>query len=157
MADPGTALSALWCQEEGFLSCWPELEPLVEAQHAERSRTTPLLPLLVDTAAYTALDSVGALVLVTLRHEGALIGYTSSLVGPALHASHLCCAYLDVYYVAPDHRQGGTARRLFEATEAVWQRRGVTRAYCMAPDALLSRWVHRQGWQVEALLYHKDL
>jgi hypothetical protein len=49
------------------------------------------------------------------------------------------------------------ARRLFEATEAVWQRRGVTRAYCMVPDPLVSRWVHRQGWQVDALLYRKDL
>jgi hypothetical protein len=133
------------------------MAPLVRQHHAERSEQTPLLPLHVDETMYAALEAQGLLVLVTVRSAWALLGYTLSILMRHPHASAQLCVVLDTYYVAPTFRKGGTAGELFEATEAVWQSLGVTRAYASVPDAMLGRWMRQQGWTEDSVTYRKDL
>jgi hypothetical protein len=150
-------VATLTYQRESFVACWPELAPLVRAHHAERSETTPLLPLEVDDVLYAALEVQGRLVLVTLRGEAGLLGYTLSLLMPHLHSRDRLCVVLDTYYVAPAYRKGGAARDLLAATEATWATCGVTRAYMAAPDVVLGRWLRHQGWTEDSVTYRKDL
>jgi len=107
------------------------------------------VPLEVDLEGYAALDALGKLLLVTVRADGALVGYWKGLVVGHLHYRSTLHGIMDIVYLLPAYRQGFTAWRLFQAVEAEAQRRGVVRltAGTKIHDGLdLSRLYERLGY-----------
>lgn len=78
---------------------------------------------------YLARDAAGEVLFVTLRKDGAIIGYFVSFVAPGLHYKTCLTCICDIFYIHPDYRDGspGPAIKLFRAVEREAKRRGVQR------------------------------
>lgn len=74
-------------------------------------------------ATYLLHEASGALHAWAARHEGALVGFISLYAPPLLHYG-AAVGVVESFYVAPEHRRGGTGLRLLAAAEAEAQRLG---------------------------------
>lgn len=68
-----------------------------------------------DFEQYDALTRVGALVLITMRDEGDLVGYVTGTCFRGMHHRHFIVAQSDSFYVEPPYR--GHVPRLVRAYE----------------------------------------
>lgn len=117
----------LTCQVERWVDVYRDLQPVFEenyealSQHRSRN-----IPLSLDHAAYACRERGGELVLVTLREDGALAGYCTSLLGKSIHYDVLQAAP-DLLYIrrATRRRVFAAYRRLLRFTERELRRRGV--------------------------------
>lgn len=75
-----------------------------------------------DFEQYDAMASVGALVVLTMREAGALVGYVTGICWRGMHHRHMTVAQVDSFFVLPDHR--GHVLRLMRAYEAEMIERG---------------------------------
>lgn len=57
-----------------------------------------------DFATYQRLTDQGAVLIVTLRDEGALVGYAVGFVYRSWHHNKIMCGATDTFYVEPDYR-----------------------------------------------------
>jgi hypothetical protein len=57
-----------------------------------------------DADQYQRLDSLGILLLLTLRDGNDVVGYLLAVTHPALHHKQIICANVDCVYVDPDYR-----------------------------------------------------
>jgi len=78
-----------------------------------------------DYAAYIRGQDAGYFVLVTAKDEGILVGYIVFAVSTHIRYRSTLVAQEDLYYVVPDYRRQGIAKRLFEEAEKVLQKKGV--------------------------------
>jgi len=79
-----------------------------------------------DWDAYYALDSVGALVIITARDDGlTLVGYSVYIVTENLHYKGLMIADSDIFWLAKTHRKGTAGMRLIRYSETALASRGV--------------------------------
>ncbi len=91
---------------------------------ALNKETTPLDP---DWDAYKRLEDAGVLHVTTLRLDGELIGYVSFFVGPNFHYKTKIVASDDIFYLAPEHRQGLLGRSLLKAAHMAVIAAGATK------------------------------
>lgn len=115
-------------QFEPFDVYYPEALELLDRHWEEVALNKDVIKLDVDEDEYRALDAQGALQILTVRCDGALVGYKVHVVKPHLHYKSSLTAFSDVYYLTPEMR--ATPRvllRLFEKAEAELKRRGVQR------------------------------
>lgn len=85
-----------------------------------QSRLTPI----ADEARYAELERLGILFVLTVRHEGKLVGYFTGFTMPHLH--YLGAgpwAMTDMYYVQPAYRRGA-GLKLFRAFKEIARKRG---------------------------------
>ena len=82
-----------------------------------------------DWSSFAALDTSGALKIVTARLDGVLIGYVASLVSYHLHYKSTMHATVNSYWLAPAHRQGWTGIHLLRRNEEELRRMGVVRVF----------------------------
>jgi len=75
-----------------------------------------------DFEQYEAMHSVGALVLFTMRDNGALVGYATGTCWRGMHHRHFIVAQSDSFYVEPPYR--GHVVRLVRAYEKEMVGRG---------------------------------
>lgn len=105
-----------------------EMELLFPQHWKELARFQDEIALKCDRERYAALEKAGALLLITARNEGTLIGYFVGFLFPHLH---YCGSGLwgmtDMYFVLPEFRKG-TGLKLFVAFERELRARGVTQA-----------------------------
>ena len=97
---------------------WEEL-----ALHKEK------VPLDPQYNVYLERDAQGGVILVTAREDGKLIGYFVGFIAPGLHYQTCLTCTMDIFYVHPDHRGGGTGYHLFKSAEKELKRRGVQRLF----------------------------
>lgn len=116
-------------QEEALFDVWDEMSAHWPAHYAEVGLNTDKVKLEPDVETYRVLDSVGQIHVVTVRCDGALVGYHVAFVHPHLHYRSSLSAYSDVYYIDPAHRGGVVGFKLFIETEKFLKRRGVKRWY----------------------------
>lgn len=106
-----------------------EMLPLLVRHWREVALNHADVPLDIDEARYAELDESGALHIVTARRGGQLIGYHVAIVSPHLHYASTLHGITDVYWIAPEHRVGRTALRLFQTVERELKARGVRKLF----------------------------
>lgn len=102
---------------EKWRDALPEMEPLLIAHWREIALGHDKVPLDVARDRYQALCDEGALHVVTVRHDGVLIGYHVAIVGGHLHYMSTLHGITDVYFLLPQYRKGYTGIRLFQRVE----------------------------------------
>lgn len=85
------------------------------------------IPLDPDFAEYERLAGAGQLHVTVARCRGDCVGYAVVVVRRHLHYRTSLTGFFDLYYVAPEFREGWTGVKLFKAVEQAMRKRGVQR------------------------------
>ncbi|OYV73027.1 MAG: hypothetical protein B7Z74_04575, partial [Deltaproteobacteria bacterium 21-66-5] len=117
---------------ENIGDSWAETSVYLERHWAETCGTEAYRPD-IDREAYERLQAAGALLFITARDDGKLVGYQGTLISYHLHSRHTLCALSDVYYLDPAYRNGRTGIRMLQRTEDELRRLGVKR-YLIATE-----------------------
>jgi GNAT superfamily N-acetyltransferase len=104
-------------KSESFTEIYPELLPLFEVHWRELGPYKDKMPLSPDLVAYSHLEAAGALLTLTARKDGHLVGYFNVSIRPGLHYSTTLQAITDIPYVLPSVRGCGIGVRLFLAAQ----------------------------------------
>jgi len=106
-----------------------EMVPLWERHWREVALNHAEVPLDVDHDRYDGLADAGALHVLTARRGGELIGYHIAIISGHLHYRSTLHGITDVYWLAPEHRHGITAMRMFQAVERELKALGVRKLF----------------------------
>lgn len=135
-----------------------EMLPLLVRHWREVALNHADVPLDIDEGRYSALDESGGLHIVTARVDGALIGYHVAIISTHLHYASTLHGISDVYYIAPEYRQGFTGIRIFQRVEAEMRALGVKKLFTGTKVHLdMSRIFERLGYRRVEYLYSKIL
>lgn len=116
-------------QVEGMFDALPEALPMLTQHYEELALNRDKVPLDPDWDTYRALEARGALLCVTLRENGRLVGYYTGIVAPDLHYRTCLSLKMDIFWTHPDIRGGTAGLRLFRAVKKEAKRRGVQRIF----------------------------
>lgn len=94
-----------------------EIRPLFRQHWWEIALNKDVIGLDPDWDRYLAFEMAGILHILTVRAEGALIGYVFVCVGPHLHYASTNWAVVDMFWLNPVHRFGWTGVRMFRELE----------------------------------------
>ena len=115
-------------QSEKWAECIEEMRTIFPAHWRELARYKQEIAMDVDADRYAALDQAGALVLITARVDGKLIGYFLGFCMPHCHyKSSGLWGMTDMYFILPEYRNGAGVR-LFVGFERELRRRGCVQA-----------------------------
>ena len=117
------------CQVEPFVPFLEEVKPILPIHWEELALNKDKVPLDPQYDIYLARDARGEVLSVTAREDGKLMGYFVGFIAPGLHYKTCLTCTMDIFYVHPDHRGGGTGWHLFKTAEAELKRRGVQRLF----------------------------
>jgi GNAT superfamily N-acetyltransferase len=112
---------------EPFSGVIREARPLLERHWQEIALNKERVPLDPDWDTYFELERVGALHVLAARADGLLVGYASVIVRPLLHYRSTLGAETDIFWLAPEYREGWTGVRLFREVLRGMKRLGVKR------------------------------
>lgn len=104
-----------------------EIKPLLHKQFQETEQHITGLELNPDYDRYVQLCNLGFLKCITCRINGELIGYAIFFIQPHIHHKTCLTALEDLYYIAPDHRAGRVAYKLFVESEKLLKANNVKR------------------------------
>lgn len=145
-------------QVESWSDCVEEMETLFPAHWKELARFQDEIPLKCDRDRYAALEKAGALLLITARMAGKLIGYFVGFLFPHPHyfGSGLW-GMTDMYFVVPEFRNG-VGVLLFVAFERELRARGCVQAVtsCKVHEDH-SELLLKLGWQWTDKTFQKNL
>ena len=96
-------------------------------EHYDELCVTKDFPLVPDYEAYGRLYVAGMLRCITVREDGALIGYAIFTVQPHLHYKTCKTAFEDIYFLKKEYRKGRIGIRLFQFAEKELRNEGVNR------------------------------
>lgn len=116
-------------QVEPFAQAWPDAQVLLRLHWDEIALDKDTIPMAPAAEQYKLLESVGQLLVVTMRIEGELVGYHASFIRPHLHYATTLMAFTDLFYIHPNHRKGRNAWNLFRTVEHELVQRGVKRMH----------------------------
>lgn len=117
------------CQVEPFPPFLEEVKPILPIHWEELALHKEKVPLDPQYNVYLKRDAQGGVISVTAREDGKLIGYFVGFIAPGLHYQTCLTCTMDIFYVHPDHRGGGTGYHLFKSAEKELKRRGVQRLF----------------------------
>lgn len=119
--------AVITAQVESLTERLDELKVFFPAHAAELDTYADRRPLMPDYNDYLRRDAAGQVLLVTVRRDGALIGYFVGFVVRALHYQTTLTCLQDIFFITPEARDGSprAALKLFEAVTAACKRRGV--------------------------------
>ncbi len=112
-------------QVERVMDCKDEVQPLIERHYQEIAQFKGVQKLDPDWEAYEALERSGRLWAMTVRADGALVGYIVMVVARSLHYKGLMMAMEDIHYLLPEYRKGLTGYRLLAKARQAMMARGV--------------------------------
>jgi GNAT superfamily N-acetyltransferase len=134
-----------------------EIKPLFEKHWEEINRMKHLFVLNPDWDMYDKMEQSDLMVLITVRAEGALVGYAAYTKMHHPHYKNVMIAQNDVVFVLPEHR-GQTGRRLIQAAEAALESMGIQ---CVTmhvkPYKNFGPMLERTGYKLHELVYLKEL
>lgn len=116
-------------QPEPFPPFLDEVKPLLPLHYEELALNKDKVPLDPQYNVYLARDAAGEVMVITLRRDGELVGYFVGFVAPGLHYRTCLTLQMDIFYIAPEHRGGTGALKLFRAVEREAKRRGIQRMF----------------------------
>jgi GNAT superfamily N-acetyltransferase len=118
----------LTTQIESFTERLEEFRPLFPLHWEELALNRDKVPLDPQYDIYLERERRGELLFVTMREDGAPVGYFIGFIAPGLHYRTCLTCTMDIFYVHPSKRaQGLPGIRLFRAVEKELRRRGVQR------------------------------
>lgn len=120
---------AITYQTETMSQCVGEMSGLWDLHWQEIALDRQKVKLEPDVQTFEVLESLGQLVIVTVRDDGKLVGYHVSLVRPHLHYKSSLTAYVDMYFLHPDYRGGMAGYKMFKFVEGYLRSLGVERIY----------------------------
>ena len=113
---------------ERFSDVYIELLPLLHEHYGEisthKDHGVPLDPMV---EVYRSREADGSLMMVIGREEGAIVAYMVCFVAPGLHYRSCLTCSPDIFFVAPEKRNGMAGMRMFRFVEKELKRRGVKR------------------------------
>ena len=116
------------------VEAWPEFikeaQPLLPLHWDELALNKDKVPLDPCYEIYDAKHAQGAVLVVTLRDAGRLVGYFIGFINPGLHYRTCLTLQMDIFYVLPEARGQKGGFILFKAVENEAKRRGVQRLFC---------------------------
>jgi len=116
-------------QVEAWSACLPELQAFFP-KHAETySAASKHFVFEPRYDVYSQLEQAGALLVITLRDYGKLIGYWVAIVTPDLRFRDCLTATADFWHIEPEYRAKAAPLILMRAVEREYQARGVTRSF----------------------------
>lgn len=104
-----------------------QFEPFIEPHWQELGLDHQDVPVSLDWASYKALDDGRHLHVVTVRDNGAMVGYHISVLKTMLHYSTTLHAIVDLYYLKPEYRHDKTGLRMFQFAEDRFRELGVVK------------------------------
>lgn len=111
---------------EKFADCIGELkESIIQSHYEELALNKDKVPLIPNWDKYILLENADALVHISLREDGILIGYFIGVVDTHLHYMQTKMFTMDIMYVSPKHRNSNGGMLLMEKLEEECRRRGV--------------------------------
>lgn len=132
---------------EDWADCWRDMAALWPEHHKEIALHHAEVPLDPDLEQYSFMQAHGQLAVLVGRSEGRIVGYYISIIKPHLHYKSTLHAFTDVYYIAPEFRQGTTGWRMLNEMKTLWKARGVKKAFTATKLHLdISPLLKRQGW-----------
>lgn len=99
-----------------------EVQALLELHYNELTLNKESIRLKPMWERYGALESAGAFVVYTARHNGQLVGYSAFFINQHLHYADLTVAANDVLFLHPQHRSGRNGIRLIQFCETALAR-----------------------------------
>lgn len=112
-------------QREQFSWIGGELKALAQRQFDEVGVEREAVPLDPDWDRYFEYERAGILHIWTARANGVLVGYVVCLVAPGIHHVSTLHAYADLFYLAPEWRNGTRGWRFLKSVEAPLKAMGV--------------------------------
>lgn len=116
-------------QIEGFCDRLEELKPLLPGHWEELALDKAAVPLDPQYEIYFRREALGELLFVTLRQNGAMIGYFIGFIAPGLHYKTCLTLTMDIFNIREDCRGGIGALKLFRMVLKEAKRRGVRRVF----------------------------
>lgn len=147
---------------ERWSTVWPELQPHWKNHWDEVALHHDRVPLDPDMEQYAMLDAMGRLSVLVARSAGKVIGYHMTIIRSHLHYKSTLHGFVDLYYIAPEFRQGMTGVRLFKEAVKELKRRGVVKVLSGTKLQIsnktgksldMSPVLERLGWQSTERLY----
>ena len=135
-------------QLERFSAVVDEIKPLIWDQWEGIAINKEKVIINPNYELYGQLDDSGILSIVTVRDDGALVGYCIWTVIFSFHYRDHRWAIADTIYIKPSHRKGFAAARLLKLSESVLRQRGVSVADIGSKVALdFGAVLKRRGWR----------
>lgn len=114
---------------ESFEQNLDYLKPLLPIHYAELALNQDKVPLSPQFDKYIDAERRGELIFITLRKAGEIVGYFIGFIAPGLHYSTCLTCQMDIFYVLPEHRGGGSGFQLFKYVEQQLKQRNVQRMF----------------------------
>lgn len=137
-----TMVNSITYQQEFLCMCEQEITPLAEQEWSESGHPTETL--VIDWEQYFSLEEAGALLFLTIREGGNLVGYAVILKYAPLTAKGDIIASFDSLYVKPEFRSYKMTCDFFRFIEQCITEDGVHRVVASSSrkkpiDKLLTR------------------
>lgn len=116
-------------QKESFIPFLAQVKPLFPAHWAELALNQDKAPLDPQYEVYLERAARNEVLAVTMREDGALVGYFVGFIAPGLHYRTCLTCTMDIFWVMPEHRGAGGGFGLFKKVEEECRRRGVRRLF----------------------------
>lgn len=145
-------------QRETWASYVADAGPLWCEHYDEIATDKPNMPMRPDVALYEAMESLGRLVVLTAREDGALVGYFVGLIHPHPHYADVICGTEDAYFLTARCRRGMTGVRLLKAAETQLRAAGAHLAlFHTKARKDLGLIFERLGFEKSDVIYRKRL
>jgi hypothetical protein len=115
------------CHVESLTERLEEMKVLFPLHYDELALNQDKVPLDPQYNIYLDRDAAGAIIFVTLRDAGEMVGYFVGFIAPGLHYQTCLTCTMDIFFLRKDKRNGSAGVRLFRFVEAELKRRGVQR------------------------------
>lgn len=136
----------------------PDCNKLIQLHWKEIANWKGEVPLEPRWEEIHALERDGRIVLLTLRENGELIGYSMFVLNIHLHYRSLTVATNDVLFVRPDKRKSRLGLRLIKESEKYVKEIGANKiTWHMKPFKSFGDILEKLGYTHEELIYGKYL
>jgi GNAT superfamily N-acetyltransferase len=115
------------CHVENLADRLEEIKVLLPLHYKELALNQDHVPLDPQYEIYLERERAGALLFVTMRDAGVMVGYFLGFIAPGLHYKTCRTCTMDIFYVRADKRKGSAGVRLFRFVETELRRRKVQR------------------------------
>lgn len=145
-------------QVEPFSQSFAEFQSLTPDHYEALSLHKGRFPLRPRWNVYFEADGRGELMFVSLRRDGAMIGYWIAFNGPGLHYKTCLTSQMDIWFIHPAHVIGKAPLILINAVERELRRRGVKLWFAGSKDHKpCGPLLERLGFQKVETFYSKWL